>query len=71
MLNEEEDDTSFYVQKTESNMLKSVSGLTKYGNHAEERVKTNRERTTGNVLRYVTDQSTKTLLYISFFYKYR
>jgi hypothetical protein len=47
MLNEEEeDDISFYVQNNESNMLKSVSGTNSYGNLAEERARTNRERTT-------------------------
>ena len=49
MLNEEEeDDVSFYVQKNESTMLKSVSGLNTYGNLADERIKTNRERPTSN-----------------------
>jgi hypothetical protein len=49
MLNEEEeDDVSFYVQKSEPDMLKSVSGLSIYGNHAEERIKCEREPPTGN-----------------------
>jgi hypothetical protein len=50
MLNEEEeDDVSFYVQKKESTMLKSVSGSNIYGNLSEERIKINRELPTGNI----------------------
>jgi len=50
MLNEEEeeeDDVSFYVQKKEPTILKSVSGSNIYGNLAEERIKINRELSTG------------------------
>lgn len=50
MLNneEDEDDISFYVQKTQPTILKSVSGLNTYKNLAEERIKTTREPTGGN-----------------------
>ncbi|CAF4440790.1 unnamed protein product [Rotaria socialis] len=40
---EQDDDISFYVQNNESAMLKSVSGSKSYGNHADERIKINRE----------------------------
>ncbi len=40
---EEEDDISFYVQKNEPTILKTVSGLNTYGNLADERIKANRE----------------------------
>jgi len=43
MLNEEEDDVSFYVQTNESNMLKSVSGSNASENLADQRIKTDRE----------------------------
>jgi len=48
MLNEEEeDDVSFYIQKKEPTILKSVSGSNIYGNLAEERIKINRELPAG------------------------
>jgi hypothetical protein len=54
MLNEdEEDDVSFYVQKNESTLLKSVSGLNIHGNLAEDRIKTNREPPTGKVFQHI------------------
>ncbi|CAF3951522.1 unnamed protein product [Rotaria magnacalcarata] len=40
---EQDDDISFYVKKNESAILKSVSGSKSYGNHADERIKINRE----------------------------
>lgn len=50
MLNEEEeDDVSFYVQKSESTVLKSVSGTNTSENLAEQRVKTDRETSTGTI----------------------
>lgn len=52
MLNneEDEDDVSFYVQKSEPKILKSVSGLNIYTNLAEQRIKTTREPpATGNL----------------------
>jgi hypothetical protein len=50
MLNneEEEDDTSFYIQKNKSTMLKTVSGLSTYRSCAEERIRINREPPAGN-----------------------
>ena len=55
MLNneEEEDDTSFYVQKNKSTMLKTVSGLSTYRNNADERIRTNREPPAGNTSRRI------------------
>lgn len=50
MLNEQdedEDDLSFYVKKSESNVLKPVSGLKSYGNYGDERLKINRDISTG------------------------
>lgn len=49
MLNneEEDDDMTFYVKKTQPMILKSISGLNTYGNHAEQRIKTTREATPG------------------------
>jgi hypothetical protein len=46
---EEEDDISFYIQKNKPTILKSVSGLNKYSNLADERIKTNREPSSGSV----------------------
>ncbi len=46
---EEEDDISFYIQKNKPTILKSVSGLNKYSNLADERIKTNREPPSGSV----------------------
>jgi hypothetical protein len=63
MLNneEEEDDISFYVQKNKPTMLKSVTGLNKYGSLADERIKANREPLTGSV------NKTLSKYFISFF----
>lgn len=59
MLNEgeEEDDVSFYIQKNEPSMLKSISGSNTYGNLAEERIKSDREPETGNefIFQYLID----------------
>jgi len=48
----EEDNVSFYIQKNESKMLKSVSGLNTYENCANERIKTDREPPIGIVFIY-------------------
>jgi hypothetical protein len=56
MLNEEEeDDVSFYVQKNESTLLKSVSGSNTSESRADHRIKTEREPSTGSVFIYVSD----------------
>ena len=45
----EEDDVSFYVQRSQSTMLKTVSGSNSAGNHADERTRILREAPAGSV----------------------